>query len=221
MPKAASTGDCARRVLIVRGPGLIPHNAGVTVATQITFVRILLIPVFVGFAIYYARSAAAGAPEDWMRFVAIGTFVLAAVSDAVDGWIARRFRQESNLGRLLDPIADKLLLVAAVLVLSLSSWPAPLPLWFVIVLISREVLLTLGTYIVDHVVGKVHIRPHWTGKLATCLQIVTVAGAMLHLKQVVLWAALPATLFTAISATLYFADGARQAMALPPKGGQS
>jgi len=189
-----------------------------TVATQITFVRILLIPVFVGFAIGYARSAAAHAPEEWLRYAAIAAFVVAAVSDAIDGWVARRFKQESSLGRLLDPLADKLLLVAAVLVLSLSSWPAPLPLWFVVVLISREVLLTLGTYIVDHVVGKVHIRPHWTGKLATCLQIVTVSGSMLHLKPAVLWGAIPATVFTAISAVIYFTDGARQAMALPAKG---
>jgi CDP-diacylglycerol--glycerol-3-phosphate 3-phosphatidyltransferase/cardiolipin synthase len=191
--------------------------AAVTIATQITIMRILLIPVFVGFAIYYTRGVAADEPEEWLRYAAIAAFVIAALSDAVDGWVARRFRQESSLGRLLDPLADKLLLVAAVLVLTLSSWPAPLPLWFVIVLISREVLLTLGTYIVDHVVGKVHIRPHWTGKLATCLQILTVAGSMLHLKPLVLWAAVPATVFTAISGVIYFADGARQAKALPPK----
>jgi CDP-diacylglycerol--glycerol-3-phosphate 3-phosphatidyltransferase/cardiolipin synthase len=190
-----------------------------TIATQITILRILLIPVFVGFAIYYARSATTGAPEEWLRYTAIGAFVIAAISDAIDGWVARRFRQESNLGRILDPFADKLLLVAAVLTLTLSSWPAPLPLWFVIVLISREILLSLGTYIVDHVVGKVHIRPHWTGKLATGLQILTVTGSMLQLKVLVLSAAVPATLFTAISAVIYFADGARQAKALPAKPG--
>src|SRR5688572_7802341 len=100
------------------------HDIGaVTIATQITVVRILLIPVFIGLAIYYARGAAAGLPNEWLRYGAIAAFVVAAVSDAIDGWVARRFRQESNLGRLLDPLADKLLLVAAVLVLALSSWP--------------------------------------------------------------------------------------------------
>lgn len=183
-------------------------------ATQITIGRILLIPVFVGCAVYYARSAAEGAPREWLRYAAIGTFVLAGLSDAVDGWIARHFRQQSRLGRILDPLADKLLLVAAVLTLALSSWPAPLPLWFVIVLISREVLLTLGTTIVDHVVGKVHIQPHWTGKLATALQLITVGAAMLRLPDLVVWAAIPATVFTATSAALYFADGARQVKAV-------
>jgi CDP-diacylglycerol--glycerol-3-phosphate 3-phosphatidyltransferase/cardiolipin synthase len=189
----------------------------VTVATQITVVRILLIPVFVGFAIYYARGVANGEPEEWLRYAAIATFALAAVSDAVDGWIARRFRQQSRLGRILDPLADKLLLVAAVLTLTFSSWPSPLPLWFVLVIVSREVLLTVGTFIVDHVVGKVQIQPHWTGKLATCLQILTVAAAMLRLPEYVPWAAIPATVFTAISAMLYFADGVKQAMAQPAR----
>ncbi len=190
-----------------------------TFATQITIVRILLIPVFVGFAIYYAQGTAAGESVEWLRYAAIATFALAALCDAADGWVARRFRQQSNLGRILDPLADKLLLVAAVLTLTFSSWPAPLPLWFVLVLVSREVLLSLGTYIVDHVVGKVHIQPHWTGKLATCLQILTVSAAMLRLDAVVIWFAIPATAFTAISALLYFADGARQAMASPPRSG--
>jgi len=189
----------------------------VTVATQITIVRILLIPVFVGFAIYYAQGVADGASEEWLRYAAIATFALAALSDAVDGWVARRFRQESHLGRILDPFADKLLLVAAIITLTFSSWPAPLPLWFVIVIVSREVLLTLGTYIVDHVVGKVHIQPHWTGKLATGLQIATVATSMLRLPQYLPWAAGPAALFTAISAVIYFTAGTRQALALPAR----
>jgi cardiolipin synthase len=188
-----------------------------TIATQITFVRIALIPVFVGFAIYYSRSVASGAAEEWLRYAAIAAFALASLSDAVDGWVARRFRQESKLGRLLDPVADKLLLVAAVLTLTLSSWPAPLPLWFVIVLVSREVLLTFGTYIVDHVAGKVTIQPHWTGKVATCLQILTVSASMLRIPEAVPWFAAAATVFTAVSAVLYFASGIRQAKALPPK----
>lgn len=189
----------------------------VTLANQITLLRILLIPVFVGCAIYYGRSAASGAPEEWLRYAALAAFAVAALSDAIDGWVARRFGQESKLGRLLDPLADKLLLVSAVLTLTFSSWPAPLPLWFVIVLVSREVLLTLGTYIVDHVIGKVDIRPHWTGKLATCLQILAVSAAMLRQNAAVLWFAAPAAVFTTISGLLYFADGARQAKAMPSR----
>ena len=184
-----------------------------TTATWITIFRILLIPVFVTLAIYYAESGAAGAREEWLRWAAIGTFATAAVSDLVDGWIARHFRQESRLGRILDPIADKLLMVAAVLTLALSSWPARLPLWFVVVLVSREVILALGTFVVDHVAGKVEIEPHWTGKVATFLQICTVAASMLNLRTVMLGAAICAVVFMVNSAVLYMAEGVRQGRA--------
>jgi CDP-diacylglycerol--glycerol-3-phosphate 3-phosphatidyltransferase/cardiolipin synthase len=83
------------------------------------------------------------------------------------------------------------------------------------VIVSREVLLTLGTYIVDHVVGKVHIQPHWTGKVATGLQIGTVATSMLRLPEYLPWVAVPAAAFTAVSAVIYFTAGTRQALASP------
>jgi len=183
-----------------------------TGATWITIMRVLLIPVFVTFAIYYAEGGAAGAREEWQRYAAITAFAVAAVSDLIDGWVARHFRQESRLGRILDPIADKLLMVAAVLTLALSSWPAPLPLWFVVVLISREVILLLGTFVVDHVAGRVEIHPHWIGKAATCLQVLTVSASMLNLKPFVVWMAAAACVFTVISAVLYMTEGTRQGM---------
>ena len=184
-----------------------------TTATWITIFRILLIPVFVTFALYYAESGTAGAREEWLRYAAIGVFVTAAVSDLVDGWIARHYGQVSRLGRILDPVADKLLLVAAVLTLALSSWPARLPLWFVVVLVSREVILALGTFVVDHVAGRVEIEPHWSGKVATFLQICTVGGSMLNLRTVMLVAAATAAVFTIHSAVLYVTEGIRQGRA--------
>ena len=182
-------------------------------ANQITLVRIFLIPVFVAFAIYYAKSAEAGAPQEWMRHAAIAVFAVAALSDAVDGWIARHFRQQTNLGRILDPLADKLLLVSAVLTLSLSSWPAPLPLWFVIVIITREVLAFAGAFVVDHVAGRVRIEPHWTGKLATVLQVATIGTSMLRFDAFVVWTAAAATIVTLVSGMLYLADASRQVKA--------
>lgn len=184
-----------------------------TGATWITIFRILLVPVFVTFAIYYAEGVAGGAPEEWLRYAAIATFVLAAVSDLVDGWMARHLGQESRLGRVLDPVADKLLMVAAVLTLALSSWPARLPLWFVVALISREVILGLGTFVVDNVAGRVEIRPHWSGKAATFTQICTIGASMFNLRALMLGAALAAVVFTFASALLYMAEGIRQGRA--------
>jgi cardiolipin synthase (CMP-forming) len=187
----------------------------VTFATQITILRILLTPVFLALAIYYARSRAAGAPQEWMHQAAVAVFAVAALSDAIDGWVARRFRQESRLGRILDPIADKLLIVASVLMLTLSSWPAPLPLWFVMIVLTREVLTILGTYVVDHVTGTVTIQPHWTGKLATVLVFTTIGTSLLHLDKLVGWMASVATVFTLYSGVIYLADGARQVKGAP------
>jgi CDP-diacylglycerol--glycerol-3-phosphate 3-phosphatidyltransferase/cardiolipin synthase len=133
--------------------------------------------------------------------------------------VARRFRQESRLGRILDPAADKLLMVAAVLTLVLSSWPARLPLWFVVVLISREVILAIGTFVVEHVAGRVEIAPHWSGKVATFLQICTIGASMLNLRTVMVGAGIVAVVFTVFSAMLYVTEGIRQGRApAPPPG---
>ena len=78
-----------------------------TTANKITVVRILMIPIFVTLAIYYGQSIQEGDPQDWQRFAAITVFLLAAVSDGLDGYVARRYNQRSSLGMILDPIADK------------------------------------------------------------------------------------------------------------------
>ena len=93
-----------------------------TLANQITIGRILLIPVFVLFCVYYGQGVEAGQPEEWQRWAAIITFLVASASDGLDGWIARHWSQRSRLGTILDPIADKGLLLAAIITLSLSKW---------------------------------------------------------------------------------------------------
>ncbi|MCE9520177.1 MAG: CDP-alcohol phosphatidyltransferase family protein [Verrucomicrobia bacterium] len=181
-----------------------------TTATYITLVRILLIPVFVGFAVYYAHSVRIHQPDENLRIAAIVTFAVAALSDLIDGWIARRFNQCSRLGAILDPLADKLLLLAAVITLSVSDWPAHLPLWFVIVVLTREILSIAGAFLVDHVAGKVSIKPHWTGKAATALLITTAGCSMIGWDQVVVWMAVAACVFTFTSGGIYIAGAVQQ-----------
>ena len=181
-----------------------------TTATYITLARILLIPVFVGFAVYYARSVRDHEPDESLRIAAISTFAIAALSDLLDGWVARRFNQRSRLGAILDPLADKLLLLAAVITLSFSEWPAHLPLWFVIVVLTREILSIAGAFLVDHVAGKVTIKPHWTGKTATALLITTAGCSMIGWDKVVIWMAAIACIFTFTSGGIYIADTVRQ-----------
>lgn len=177
-----------------------------TLANQVTLVRILLIPVFVVFAVYYAASVAEGNPEEWLRWCAVGVFVVAAGSDAIDGWIARRFNQRSALGVVLDPIADKGLLLTAIITLSVCPWKVCLPLWFPVLVIARDVVILLGCALLKFFTGDVEVRPSMLGKIATALQMAAVAWVLLQLpsEKWVVWAA---GLFTLLSGIGYIWRG--------------
>lgn len=153
-----------------------------TFATQITVFRILLIPVFVGTAIYYGESVASGSPNESLRWWTIAIFALAALSDAVDGYIARRFNQRSRLGAILDPLADKLLLLSAIITLSFTGWRQHFPLWFPTLVIFRDLASIGGAFLIQHLAGTCHIHPHWTGKVATFAQFTAVLWLMLDIQ---------------------------------------
>jgi cardiolipin synthase (CMP-forming) len=182
-----------------------------TLANKITIGRILLIPVFVAFAIYYAESLRAGQPVEAYRWAAIGAFLVAAVSDGLDGFIARHFNQRSRLGRILDPFADKCLLLSAILTLSLTPWPWHFPLWFPILVIARDLLLIAGAILINHLAGKVEITPHWSGKVATFFQMCAVAWIMLQLEFAhPIWVTGLAGFFTALSSVVYLQGAVSQ-----------
>src|SRR5207253_10955048 len=115
-----------------------------TTANKITVVRILMIPVFVTLAIYYGDSVQQGTPIEWQRFAAIFVFLLAAVSDGLDGYVARRYNQRRPLDVILDPIADNGLLLSGVITLSISNWSdvdpeyGKFPIWFTVHVITRD-----------------------------------------------------------------------------------
>lgn len=194
-----------------------------TTANKITIARILAIPVFVALAIYYGRGVQNGHAEEWQRVAAILVFVLAAASDGIDGYIARHYNQRTRLGLILDPIADKGLLLAGIITLSFSNWHYEFPLWFPILVISRDVVIVAGALILHHVNGDVHVRPSWTGKTATALQMVSIAAAMLQVNRPGLSPEPPfswmdslvilAGIFTLISGIGYVIDGIRQLQA--------
>src|SRR6201987_3009955 len=132
-----------------------------TTANKITVVRILLIPVFVTLAIYYGESVQRGDPEEWQRFAAIIVFLLAAISDGLDGFVARRYNQRSSLGMILDPIADKGLLLSGIITLSISNWSTVdvhdgrFPVWFPVLVITRYTVILVGRYVLHIVKRKV------------------------------------------------------------------
>lgn len=199
-----------------------------TTANKITIARILMIPLFVMMAIYYGRGVQRGAPQDWQRWLTIAIFVAAAASDGIDGYIARRYNQRSRLGVVLDPIADKGLLLAAIITLSLSNWAYEFPAWFPVLVVARDIVIVSGTLTLHYLNGAVQVKPSWMGKAATALQMVAIALCMLQLNlfhRVVLlggWSLefdfLDIPVYLAGFATLasgagYVIDGIRQAQA--------
>jgi len=180
-----------------------------TFATQLTVLRILLIPVFVLFAIYYGASVGAGAPQEWLRWWAVGVFVLASVTDLFDGYIARRFGQVSKAGAMLDPIADKGLLLTAIITLSVSRWHYELPLWFPVLVIARDAVIVLGCVVVRLTHDHLEVRPTWAGKIATALQMIAVAWAMFQIPHLE-FAVWPAGFFTLVSGVEYVWRGVAQ-----------
>src|SRR4051794_35838330 len=177
-----------------------------TTANKITIIRICLIPAFVTMAIYYGHSVQAAEPQEWMRFTAIIIFLVAAVSDGLDGYVARRYNQRSSLGVILDPIADKGLLLAGIITLSISNWSqsdptyGKFPAWFPVLVITRDIVIVVGAALLHVLVGRVRVRPHWTGKIATVLQMVAIGWVMLQLRFLPLIAVVAAAgLFTLLS----------------------
>ena len=151
-----------------------------TTANKITIARIMMIPVFVMMAIYYGRSVQRGEPLEWQRWTAIAVFIAAAASDGIDGYIARRFNQKSQLGMVLDPLADKGLLLSGIITLSVSNWAYEFPAWFPVLVVARDVVILSGTLTLHYLNGSVRVRPSWTGKTATAVQMIAIALCMLQ-----------------------------------------
>ena len=186
-----------------------------TLANKITIVRILLIPIFILVMLNYIRDYQRGTPRDWQYAVVFVIFVIASVSDGVDGYIARRYKQKTELGTFLDPLADKALLVSAMILLSVrfkdGSPYAQLPLWFPVLVISRDLILLAGTVLIHMLAGSVTARPRIVGKCATFFQMVTLGWVLLKIdKPSYEWLLYAAGVFTFISGAWYIFDGVKQ-----------
>ncbi len=116
------------------------------------------------------------------RHLALGLFMVMAVSDALDGFIARRLSEETPLGRFLDPVADKLLIASAVVLLAIDSTAVPgfeLPSWVPVVALGKDLLTVIGFGLVYAVTGEFFIQPRVWGKSCTLVQLLMIAFCLL------------------------------------------
>lgn len=148
----------------------------ITLPNLLTVLRMVLIPVFVSL-LYYHRFT-------WALLV----FITAGVTDGLDGLFARRFDQKSQLGTILDPIADKLLLVTSFVVLSLKALGPvpppnhyPVPFWVTVAVISRDVFIIVGAAAINIVTGFRGFRPSMLGKINTTVQILAIVAILVAL----------------------------------------
>jgi cardiolipin synthase len=167
----------------------------------LTTLRILLIPVFVTLLVY--RRAG----------IALLVFCLASLTDMLDGYIARVQGRQTRLGAFLDPVADKLLLTSGFVTL---TWLRVIPFWITAVVVSRDVVLSIGVLVIHLAGGAVHPAPSWIGKMSTVLQMATVLAAMASVYFHVVPSSVPRLLawvtagFTVTSGLQYIALGLKQ-----------
>ena len=143
-----------------------------TTASKITLVRVVLIPVYMVLMLLSAGGA------EWLRWAAVAVFIIASVSDFLDGYIARHYNQVSDFGKFLDPLADKLLVTACMMIF--VGW-GRMPSWLVFIVIAREFAIS-GLRMVAANNGTV-IAAGWSGKIKTVLQMITILTALLLFNE--------------------------------------
>ena len=143
-----------------------------TIPNILTFMRMGLIPVFVSLVYYgYSKSA-------------LAVFLIAGISDGIDGFLARKFKQESELGTIIDPIADKLLMTVAFVILTLPNVlpptrHLPIPFWVTASVIGRDVLIITVAAAINIITGFRGFQPSFWGKVSTLVQVIGISLVMI------------------------------------------
>ena len=177
---------------------------------KITIFRIALIPPFLAVLLHYRRIEEG--QGEWLRYIALAVFAVATITDAVDGYVARKFHQRTELGAFLDPLADKLLLNCAVIAMCFrpigEGYPAfGIPLWFAVVVFSRDLIQILGVLLAYMTMNfSFKIKIVVMGKIATILNMTAVIWILAGLKGGE-FLYIPGGVCTAISGMQYIYSG--------------
>ena len=144
-------------------------------ANSISVFRLVLIPVFIGLIVSYEPG------KEWIRHLAFAVFLTAALSDFVDGYIARRFDQSTKLGAVLDPLADKLLINLSFVFLAVTPhFETDVPMWLPVVILGRDVTIAIRSYLLNKYMGPLRPRPRFLGKVATTAHSVGVGWVLVN-----------------------------------------
>lgn len=182
-----------------------------TLATKITVLRLFLVPVYATLAVLYSLKLDWIENPETLRWAALTVFTVAALSDWLDGWLARNCNQASELGAFLDPIADKLLVFSAIMVLTFFKWDSDgwaIPFWFAALVFLRDSLILIGIKFLYTKRLKVKIKPHWTGKACTFSLLLVIGWVMLKAIPISpMYPCIVAAVFLLWSAAEYLRQG--------------
>ncbi|MFA5170973.1 MAG: CDP-alcohol phosphatidyltransferase family protein [Sulfuriferula sp.] len=152
----------------------------------ISLLRLLLVPV----VIYLLALSAYG--------YALAVFLLASVSDGVDGWIARHYHLQTKFGAMMDPVADKLIILSCLLML---TWQGLIPLWLALFMLVRDMVIVLGAFAYRRVTGHVEITPTFMGKTHIFLEFSLLCLVLANAAAIVSVTSWLPILFMLVSAT--------------------
>jgi len=178
------------------------------IANKISTFRILSVPFFVACFLYYSPS------REYLRFAALFIFILGVISDAADGYIARKSKLQSKAGLVLDPLGDKLLLMSAFICLTfVDRFGIKFPLWVTLIVLSRDIIIILGAVVIYIVKQNIDVFPTRWGKLTTTAQMSAVIIVFLQWRfAFVFWWV--AAILTVISGIDYVRRGFKVLYAL-------
>ncbi|MFH1876992.1 MAG: CDP-alcohol phosphatidyltransferase family protein [Candidatus Omnitrophota bacterium] len=190
-------------------------------ADKLSLLRILLIPVFVSLLFYYNES------HRYLKYFIVGVFTLAVLTDFFDGFVARLKKEKSKIGEVIDPLADKLLLLTAFICLYSLRRSLPfnstnsIPLYVVLIVVSRDLIILLGVLILYLLKIEIPIAPSIWGKFTTLFQMLTILFVLIDIPMVTPYVWIAAVICTLISGVGYFMRGVRAINAKSHPGSKS
>jgi len=143
---------------------------------KLSLARLFLAPVFVITVLYHRQD------NPLFAYLPLIVFLTAIITDAIDGYVARRYNQTTRLGVILDPLADKFLLIVAFITLALTKAAAPslrIPAWVAIIVITRDIFIVMGSLIIYLMFGYIEFKPSMPGKITTVFQMLTILAVLI------------------------------------------
>ena len=180
----------------------------INLPTKITFIRVILTPIIIYLILTHHENIQELGFKSSYTYWILTLFSVAIISDVLDGHLSRKFNLITRLGSFLDPVADKILIISTTLALTYVDCGNPLPLYYTTLIVARESIQISGAISIGLISGDISIKHHWTGKIATFLQVLMVYCSLtVESVSLCLSLSLLTSFFAICSAIMYIHNG--------------